>query len=162
VAVLIVSSRIGIVGRPGTVAMGGNEFLLCEVMKRKRATAGYIYTWTFPRHETLYWQVASEEITVSSFLHPSIQLEWKKTYVSWFLQCYKNPKNQTLARLHSAAKNLRRAHYNLEQTQLEIHPEGHEYIDDILISALIVERQRLVKRGPLQDVKDLWSWWPGE
>lgn len=68
-----------------------------------------------------------------------------------------------MARLHSINMQFRRSHRPIQDVGLEVFPEGHEYLDDIVISALIIERIRLVKRPfPFKGVKDMLNWYPGQ
>jgi hypothetical protein len=41
-----------------------------------------------------------------------------------------------------------------DESKLEVFPDGQEMFDDILLSALIIERQRLTPRGAMKTISN--------
>ncbi|PBK99075.1 hypothetical protein ARMGADRAFT_1007695 [Armillaria gallica] len=122
----------GISYKNATVYMGGVETpLSARLSKRGSFTAGR-WNWTGPKHK-LAWNC---EIT------PRI--------------CHSvNNQNTVYARFNPSNK-LRKANTPPELYTLQIMPAGQAFFDDILISALLIEQQRLCPRVD-PEMKQLFS-----
>jgi hypothetical protein len=68
-----------------------------------------------------------------------------------------------LAKLHSSAKARRKRGEPVQETTLEVFPDGYEHFDLILLSGLILERLRLVPSGVKYGevhFRNLYNYWP--
>ncbi|KAK0488646.1 hypothetical protein IW261DRAFT_1557089 [Armillaria novae-zelandiae] len=124
--------RSGISSKPATVYMGGLETpLSTRLSKRGRSSAGRWF-WTGPKHR-LAWNCETTPRICHSLTNQNI------VYAKFNL-----------------SNKLRRANTPPELYTLQIMPEGQPYFDDVLMSALLIEQQRLCPRGD-ESTKPLFS-----
>jgi len=106
----------------------GNEHPLSDILKSGHQPFRSSWTWKTPEHERpvyLYWDDSAAQGILTCFAS-------KDKTVSNVLARFIPPSPSHLR------KNGRPAELN----RLEVSPQGHEYFDDILLTALIVERLR--------------------
>jgi len=109
--------------KKATLCIRGNEYPINDILKKSRTSS--LWTWKMSDHEkpvSLYWHDSGGGI------------------ITCFASKEKTPSN-VLAKFTSPV-HLRKHGRPQEMNQLELSPQGHEYFDDILISALILERLR--------------------
>ncbi|KAK0497337.1 hypothetical protein EDD18DRAFT_150514 [Armillaria luteobubalina] len=113
----------GISSKDATVYMGGIETpLSTRLYKRGRSSAGTWY-WTGPKHK-LAWNCETTPRICHSVTHQN-----------------------TVYAKFNLGKRLRRANTPPKLYTLQLMPEGQPFFDDILISALLIEQQRLCPRS---------------
>jgi hypothetical protein len=148
----------------------GNDYILESVLKRQIMTGFYEnagrHNWAWQlgsgRKTILIWSDWKyyNPITVSSVRVCTLT---SKSTGYHLPQCWSRDKKKRLAKLHSAAKAIRKRGQPVEETTLEIFPDGYEHFDLILLSGLILERLRHVPCGVKYNsiyFKDLWNLWP--
>ncbi|KAF8899016.1 hypothetical protein BD779DRAFT_1486613 [Infundibulicybe gibba] len=109
--------------KPPTVCIRNNECLITQVLDSKILAFRNAWTWRIsePKKQTLYWDEGVNTLSCFS----------SKTRTN----------DNFLAKFMTPA-HLRRQGRATELTRLEVSPQGHEFFDDILLSALIIERTR--------------------
>jgi hypothetical protein len=131
--------------QPATVMYDETEVELNGVMKRLDddtvrwwLSHGKALKWKFHRHDSDRFNPMMVGKLGSVVSFPS------DTNSS---QCWHRHESNPLAKLHSAALVKRKRGAPARETMLEIFPDGYEHFDEILLSALILERLRLGAEG---------------
>lgn len=112
--------------KPSSVCIRGNERLLSDVLDTSYRPFRFTWTWKISDHAKatyLYWDDSAPAGALTCFSSKD-----------------KIPGNY-LARFMPTTR-LRKASRPAEVHRLEVSPQGHELFDDILLSALILERLR--------------------
>ncbi|RDB28906.1 hypothetical protein Hypma_015805 [Hypsizygus marmoreus] len=112
--------------KPNTLCIRGNEHHLSDILK-----SGYQ-----PFRNTWTWRISDHDKPISLF--------WDDSAAGGVLTCFSSKDKTTanvVARFIPPA-HLRRHGRPAEMNRLEVSPQGHDYFDDILLCALILERIR--------------------
>ncbi|SJL06185.1 uncharacterized protein ARMOST_09521 [Armillaria ostoyae] len=111
-------NRMGIADKTATLFIRGKEFPIGDVLGKSGSRRGGLWDWKFVKHG-LFWD------------------------------CKTNPRKcfsidrKTLFAIFMPVTPLRKPDTPAELPQLEVTPQGQPFFDDILMSAMIIERWRL-------------------
>ncbi|KAF5385233.1 hypothetical protein D9615_001287 [Tricholomella constricta] len=109
-----------------TVCVRGNEFLISDIFKPGHQRFRSSWTWKTPEHDK------------------PVFLYWDDSVAAGVITCFAS-KDKTAGNVLARfipPRHLRKLARPAEMHRLEVSPQGHEYFDDILMSALILERLR--------------------
>jgi len=110
--------------KPSTFCIRGNEYLISDVLESSSRIFRNNWTWKpADKPVALFWDDHAGSGNISCF-------------------CSKDRITANLLAKFTPRSHLRRSGRPVELTRLEVFPEGHEWLDDILMSALVVERIR--------------------
>jgi len=112
--------------KKGLVCIRGNERPLSEVLDTSHRPFRVTWTWKVSDHDKgtyLYWDDSASAGVLTCY---SSKDKHPGSYVAKFMPTI----------------HLRKANRKVELNRLEVSPQGHEFFDDIAISALILERLR--------------------
>ncbi|KAF8235569.1 hypothetical protein L208DRAFT_738500 [Tricholoma matsutake] len=125
--------ELGISSQPATICFRDREFLMSSLITKLGSREGCVWHWmsNSPTH-AVRWDTRPSPAVCSTGL----------------------PSNPPLAKFYPSA-GLRRPSTPAPISRLQVMPQGHERLDDILISLLIIERKRLTPSG--SDYRTLFS-----
>ncbi|KAF8078894.1 hypothetical protein FPV67DRAFT_1663566 [Lyophyllum atratum] len=112
--------------KSNSVCVRGNEYPITEILKAGHQPFRSSWTWKTPEHDKF------------------VYLYWDDSAAMGVITCFSSKDRTTgnvLARFIPPL-HLRKHGRPAEMNRLEVSPQGHEYFDDILMSALILERLR--------------------
>ncbi|KAF9031817.1 hypothetical protein BDZ89DRAFT_1063700 [Hymenopellis radicata] len=123
--------EMGYTQKSGSVAMRGQSFIITEVLTRSNMCVGRGVPWKERQRQ------ASKNVWQWKLGHYTKRIFWDVTNPG-MMTCYSSNTWDRAVRLAVFTYALSDA-----PKALEIYPEGHEVVEDILISGLILERWKL-------------------